>query len=404
MAKILRMNRKEFLTKGLAATTTAAIAPYKLFGKEARQRNNMLFSKPLKPTINGEWKEFHLYITIAEHELVLGKKVHTLAFNGQIPGPEIRVNAGDKVRVFFENRTELNHTIHWHGLYVPWRMDGVPFLTQMPVRPGTTFKYEFTAKPFGTHFYHCHWSTMLHMQSGMFGPIIIEDPDDPVKKEFPYDRDYTLVYSQHDVNFMRESLNDMLNRMKQRTFLMKKGDVDPERFGIFDNYDQLKKHVEHGYQPPYLNNRRSPDGLPVPNYFLVNGKAYPDAPIVYIKEGERIRLRLINAGMKEHYLHLHGHDFWEVANDGRPIKYPQQMNTVRLSPGKTSDIIIEGDNRGLWAFHDHDSRGSTNNGLYPGGTFTFLAYEDLPEHEREVEMMMGNMKMKKKLPIIDLDE
>ncbi len=366
------------------------------------------FPKPLKPTISGDTKEFKLYIDIARQELAPGMVIHTLAFNGSVPGPEIRVKRGDKVRVLFENRTELNHTIHWHGMYVPWRMDGVPYVTQMPVMPGETFVYEFEAQPYGTHFYHCHWGTLLHMQAGMYGSLIVEDDDDPIKKRFDYDREYTLIYSAHDVNFLRDELDGMLDRMKERRYLMKNGRFDAKRFSLFDSKQELKNAIDEGYQPPYLTNRRSSAQLPQPNWFTVNGSSYPNTPNLGIRSGEKIRVRLINAGTEEHYLHLHGHDFWLVCDDGIPLPQPQQMNTLRLSPGKTLDMVIEGTNRGLWTFHDHDTRRVTNNGLYPGGNLLVLAYEDLPDEERMVKpmagMKMADMAKMNMLPKVALDE
>ncbi len=400
------MKRRDFLITG-AAISAAAMLPGSLLAESAKKENIDRFPQPLAPIMKGDIKEFRLFIDIYQQEFVPAMKIHTLAFNNQVPGPEIRVNRGDKIRVIFENRTELNHTIHWHGMYVPWRMDGVPYVTQMPVMPGQKFVYEFVAEPYGTHFYHCHWGTLLHMQAGMFGSLIVEDPDDPIKKKFPYEREYTLVYSAHDVNFLRDELNAMIERMKERTYLMKNGRFNKERFAVFDTKEELEEAVRNGYQPPYLVNRRAPAGLAQPSWFTVNGKSYPSTPNLYIKEGETIRVRLINAGTEEHYLHLHGHDFWLVCDDGLPVPQPWQMNTIRLSPGKTFDIIIEGKNRGIWTFHDHDTRRVTNNGLYPGGNLLALVYEDLPMEERMVgpmkgmEMKPGKMNM---LPKVALDE
>jgi FtsP/CotA-like multicopper oxidase with cupredoxin domain len=353
--------------------------------------------------MDGDVKEFHLAVRIHQQEVVPGFRFHTLAFNDQIPGPEIRVNRGDKIRVVFKNETGINHTIHWHGLFVPWRMDGVPYVTQMPVMPGEEFIYEFVAEPYGTHFYHCHWGTLLHMQSGMYGSFIVEERDDPIKKKFPYDREYTLVYSAHDVNFIRNELNAMLDRMKERRYLMNQGRFDKKRFATFDTKDELIAAVREGYQPPYTVNRRAPSQLPQPNWFTVNGKSYPMTPNLLIKEGENIRVRLINAGTEEHFLHMHGHDFWLVCDDGVPVPQPWQMNTVRLSPGKTIDIIIEGNNRGIWTFHDHDTRRVTNNGLYPGGNLLALVYEDTPPEEMELGPMAKKMGLTR-LPIVALDE
>ncbi len=397
------MNRREFLTT-TAALTAAGLMPAPLLSRAARQENNKRFPLPLKPQMNGDTKEFHLFIDIAQQEPVPAYRFHTLAFNNQIPGPEIRVNRGDKVRVVFENRTELNHTIHWHGLHVPWRMDGVPYVNQMPVMPGQKFVYEFVAEPYGTHFYHCHWGTLLHMQSGMFGSFIIEEPeDDPIKKKFPYDQEYTLIYSAHDTNFIRRELNGMLDRMKERMYLMKNGRFKKERFATFDSKEEFLQAVKRGYKPPYTLNRRAPSELPQPQRFTVNGRSYPMTPTLYINEGENIRVRLINAGQTEHFLHLHGHDFWLVCDDGLPIPQPWQMNTARLSPGKTMDLIIEGKNRGIWTFHDHDTTRVTNNGLYPGGTLMALVYEDMPPEEAELDMMARKMGFRS-LPIVALDE
>lgn len=401
------MNRRDFIKAGAAFSAIPIILPEKLFAQAAREGKQGIYPTPLKPTMDGDVKEFSIWIDIVKHELAPGMMIHTLAFNNQVPGPEIRVNVGDKVRVKFKNKTELNHTIHWHGLYVPWRMDGVPYVTQMPVMPGQEFIYEFEAKPYGTHFYHCHWGTLLHMQSGMFGPFIIEDFDDLIKKKFPYSREYTLIYSAHDTNFLRRELNAMLERMKERMYLMKNGRFDKERFALFDSKEELEESIKNGYQPPYVTNRRSMAELPEPNWFTVNGKSYPSTPNLFIKKGEIIRVRLINAGGEDHFLHMHGHDFWQVADDGVPVPQPWQMNTIRLSPGKTLDIIVEGNIPGIWTFHDHDTRRVTNNGLYPGGNLLALVYEDLPMAERVVGRMK-DMKMEKgkmnMLPKVALDE
>lgn len=396
------MDRRNFIKVSTVASA-ASLFPVSLLSETMINANRDKFPAALKPKLDGDVKEFELFIDIFQQEIVPAFKIHTLAFNNQVPGPEIRVNKGDKVRVIFKNKTDLNHTIHWHGLHVPWRMDGVPYVTQMPVMPGQEFVYEFTAEPYGTHFYHCHWGTLLHMQAGMYGSFIIEDPDDPIKKQFPYTREYTLVYSAHDTNFVRNELNAMLERMKERSYLMKQGRFDKEQFAVFDTKEEFLESVNNGYQPPYLVNRRAPSELPQPNWFTVNGKSYPMTPYLYIKEGENIRVRLINAGTEEHYLHLHGHDFWQVCDDGLPLPQPWQRNTLRLSPGKTLDIIIEGKNRGIWTFHDHDTRRVTNNGLYPGGNLLALVYEDMPAEEAELNMMAKKIGLKS-LPIIALDE
>ncbi len=322
---------------------------------------------------------YDIDLQIARHTPVTGVEAHMLAFNGAVPGPTIRVMENDWVKVRFKNRTELMHTIHWHGLDVPYTMDGVPWVTQDPVRPGQTFVYRFQARPAGTRFYHCHFGTLLHMQSGMHGAFIVEKPDDPIRRRFPYTRDYTLILESWDLNFMRSELNAMLRRMKERMLLMKIGKLDAETQGVFKTHEQFERALESGYIPPYTTQRVAGEGRAGLdfNFFGINGKCYPDTEPLLIRRDEWIRIRLINAGQLEHYMHLHGHQFYIVAEDGNDLPEPVWQNTVRVSPGKTADIVVYGDNPGYWTFHDHDTRRVTNNGIYPGGMLTVLAYEDL---------------------------
>src|SRR5665213_4274880 len=105
---------------------------------------------------------------------------------------------------------------------------------------------------------------------------------------------------------------------------------------------------------------------------MINGKSYPMTDPLLIKYGETIRVRLIGGGMMPHYIHLHGHDFWHVCQDGSPLASPVRLNTIPVFPGTTSDIVIEGTNPGNWHLHDHSDLATTNNGLHPGGMMTML--------------------------------
>jgi FtsP/CotA-like multicopper oxidase with cupredoxin domain len=323
-----------------------------------------------------DYREFDMDIRIVEHEIVPGVKVHMFAFNGQVPGPEFHVNEGDWVKVNFTNHTEEMHTIHWHGVVLPYTMDGVPMITQDPVHPGQSFIYRFQAKPGGTRWYHCHWGTPLHASHAMHGAFVIHKSDDPLRERFPYTRDYTLVLESWDLNFAREEMNGLLEGMKQVNLLMSQGKLDPQTHGFFRNYLEFRDAYESGkYVPPYLLSRSS--GVDISyNFFGINGKSYPATKRLKIKPGEWIRVRMINASNARHHMHLHGHDFWWVAQDGNDLPQPVRLNTVHVEPGGTYDIMIYGDNPGFWTFHDHDTTHVRNNGLYPGGMLTLLEYED----------------------------
>lgn len=252
------------------------------------------------PTSDAEYQSIDIDVQIAEHEIVPGFSIHTLAFNGAVPGPVIRAQQGQWMKVRFQNRTDLNHTIHWHGLTVPYAMDGVPFVTQPPVMPGQEYIYRFRAEPYGTHFYHCHWGTVLHMQSGMYGAFIVESPDDPILATHGYEREYTLVFSAVDTNFMRTELNNMLQRMTRRMRLMAEGRLDSWTSSHFDTLDDMLAAMERGFVPPYMRSRRSRAELPNPDFFTINGKSYPATEPLRIRRGEKIRVRLANAGTVEH--------------------------------------------------------------------------------------------------------
>lgn len=341
--------------------------------------------KVRKPPSDAEvdYREIDLDIQIVRHEIVPGYSFHALAFNGQVPGPELRLNEGDWVKVNFTNRTELLHTIHWHGVDLQYENDGVPYVTQDPVMPGATFQYRFQAIPAGTRFYHCHFGTLLHMQHAMHGALIIEPERDPIKEEFGYTRDYTLVLSAFDTNFSRGELNFMLERMKQRMWLMRNGKLDARTLAVFENREAFLEEMEDGYDPPYLPNRnqnRMAAQIDY-NFFAINGKAYPLTEPLLIRRGETIRVRLVNGGALDHHLHLHGHQFWQVAIDGNLLHAPLQINTVEVGAGQTVDIVIEGHNPGYWTFHDHDTSRVTNNGMYPGGMLTELVYEEMDDYD-----------------------
>ncbi len=336
------------------------------------------------PKMGEKIHEFDIELGISIHEIVPGIKIHAFTYNGTYPGPEIRVPEGDWVLVNFTNRTSEFHTIHWHGIILANEMDGVPNGTQWGVGPNQTFKYLFRAQPAGTHFYHCHNMTNLHVQAGMFGSLIIEPKEDLVQRVFPYKREYTLLLSEVDTVMVEKQMEEMLRmmttmeKMNESPKLMK--EMNGRMMGWFMNKKAFLDAVKAGYIPPYVAANTGRNAIPNFNFFLINGKAYPMTEELFIRSGENIRVRLIGAGAMPHYMHLHGHDFWHVCQDGSPLQSPVRLNTIPIFPGTTSDIIIQGTNPGMWHFHDHSDLASTNNGLFPGGMMTMVMYEDAAEH------------------------
>lgn len=399
-----QISRRSFIS--LAGASTAAVGASLLLGKtpavwaaEASEKaatpqgwqnsfhpkqSAPLYPPRQAPAAGEKVHEFEIELDISQHEIVPGIKIHAFTYNGSYPGPELRVTEGDWVHVKFTNRTSEFHTIHWHGIHLANEMDGVPNGTQWGVGPNQTFKYLFRAQPAGTHFYHCHNMTNLHVQAGMFGALIVEAKNDLIQRVFPYQREYTLLLSEVDTVMVEREMEEMqrqmgvMEKMGQSDKLMK--EMNGRMMGWFINRETFLAAVKDGYVPPYVRAKIGRNNPPNFNFFLINGKSYPMTDPLLIRSGENIRVRLIGAGAMTHFMHLHGHDFWHVCQDGHPLPSPIRLNTVPVSPGNTTDIIIQGTNPGMWHFHDHSDIATTNNGVFPGGMMTMLMYEDAAAH------------------------
>jgi FtsP/CotA-like multicopper oxidase with cupredoxin domain len=238
-------------------------------------------------------------------------------YNGTVPGPMIRVTQGDQVRIVFTNNLPEPTTVHWHGILVPNAMDGVPGITQDPILPGETFIYEFTANPSGTFMYHSHFESDAQIGLGLYAPFIIDpaQPQEPIA-----DVDVTLMFSEWRI-------------------------VNGQTFAAM------------------------PMAELEPNYFTINGKAFPATETINVKVGQRVRLRLASIGQFSHPMHLHGMPFQIVATDGYPVPEAARLtkDTVSVDPGERYDIEFVATEPGQWILHCHITHHTTNDGRDPGG-------------------------------------
>lgn len=151
-------------------------------------------NQPLEPEMDGDVKVYHLTCDVVpDWEFDVGKTVEAWTYNGVVPGPEIRVTEGDRVRVHVKNNLPESTAVHWHGLILPNDQDGVPFVTQPPIKPGEEFIYEFDALEgnAGTHMYHSHYNAAKQVTMGLLGAFIIEPKDPSTRPSF--DREYSMV-------------------------------------------------------------------------------------------------------------------------------------------------------------------------------------------------------------------
>lgn len=319
-------------------------------------------------------KRYTFNISVGSWNILPDVKVKSLMINNQIPGPTIEVTEGDIVEVKVINNSVLPHTIHWHGLELPNDQDGVPYVTQDPIEKGESQTYRFVAKPAGTRFWHCHWSTLLHISGGMYGPLIIH-PKDPVKdlnEKYHVTLDRTMMVDSIDPGWQEKMLTMMENMHAMEGMAAKKSGHKSSGERLFSSVEEYRQAIKTGYQSPYLKS------LPKPSYkyHLINGHPYPLVPPVKTTVDDTVRLRMINAGNIPHYFHFHGMQLLVVAIDGNPLDRPLKVNTVPLFPGQAKDLILQPQIPGWWAVHDHAEWGSTNNGHFPGGTMFLVGVAD----------------------------
>jgi FtsP/CotA-like multicopper oxidase with cupredoxin domain len=161
-------------------------------------------AQELAPTILPDGtKQFDLTTSIVDWEIEPGKFVEGWAYNGQIPGPVLRAETGDRVRVVLHNELPESTAIHWHGIIVPNEMDGVPDITQPPVKPGESFTYEFTAQGPAVGMYHSHHNSAKQVSNGLAGAILIDRI--PVPGDVPIAVEHTMMLN--DAGTIGYSLN-----------------------------------------------------------------------------------------------------------------------------------------------------------------------------------------------------
>ena len=263
----------------------------------------------------GRVKEYTLEVAPATISIG-GRKITTWAYNGVLPGPELRVTEGDTLRVTVKNRLQKSEgtSIHWHGVPLVNAMDGVPGATQKAIARGQDFVYEFVAPTAGTYFYHSHVG--LQLDRGLYGPLIIESIHEPKN----YDQDITLV------------LDDWLDGMPGT----------PE--------DAMKKLITGGDRMNMgmrISSTSIPPDIIYPTY-LINGMPGEQPMEIAVKKGQKIRLRFINAAASTiFHVALQGHAMTVTHTDGQPVE-PVSVDVLRIGMGERYDVVVTANNPGVW--------------------------------------------------------
>ncbi len=375
-----------------------------------------------------------------------GRTVRAWAFNGQVPGPALRLRQGELVEVTVRNELpRANVAVHWHGVDVPNAEDGVPGVTQNAIRPGGTHVYRFRPDESGTHWYHSHQQTSVQQMKGLFGALVIDPP-----KSAPVDHDWYLAAhswkTEDGATVPALGLADRLERRRAKPgervrLRLLNSDRLTHEFSLTGSsfrVTALDGNAVHGPTPvsgqklaigaggrydiefvmpdrpvrlteiqdfvgardrgllisadgrgevtPDLPSREfdpTAYGTPAPAPFgpdsrftrtktmvfdneigfydgrfratwTINGKVFPDAPHLTVREGDLVRLRFANRSHFDHPMHLHGHHVLVLSRNGRPATgSPVWLDTVNVRVGEVWEVAFRADNPGIWMDHCH---------------------------------------------------
>jgi len=311
----VKVNRRQFLKTAVGAAVAAGLPAFPLSYARSQVKQGV--------------REFRFSASPARVNLGAGPDFIAWTYNGQVPGPEIRVREGEIIRVILKNFLPEGTTIHWHGVPVPNSMDGVPVVTQKAVMPGETFVYEFEAKPAGSYMYHSH--VHYQLDQGLYGSLIIE----PARPEGSYDREYTLVLE----DWVMRDGGGVAETERRSTMGMGGGMGGMGGMGMMRG---------RGGGRGGLASSTGPLLEPVYDGYAVNGRVYPEIKPLEVNKGDKVKLRLLNPSSATIYdLRLAGHTLTITHVDGRLIK-PIQTDVLRIGMGERYDVEFLADNPGNW--------------------------------------------------------
>ncbi|MBC7633499.1 multicopper oxidase family protein [Aeromicrobium sp.] len=308
------ISRRGLLLGGLAIAGTGALtacshppaAAPSAFAKAAR----------LQPLAGQRVVEHRLTAKTTSLDLG-GTTVDTWAFGDTAPGPLIRATAGDMLRIRVDNQLPTDTSVHWHGIALRTAADGTPGLTQDPIASGASYLYEFTAPDPGTYFYHPHVGVQL--DRGLYAPLIIDDPHEPGD----YDLEWIVVLDDW-IDGTGRTPDDVLADLTGRS------GGSPDSMGGMG-----MGGMSMGGDPPFGD----AGDVTYPHY-LINGRVGTAPDVLHGKPGQRVRLRIINAGSDTIFtVALSGHRLTITHADGFPVR-PQDAGALYIGMGERYDAIV----------------------------------------------------------------
>ncbi len=266
-----------------------------------------------------------------------GRQVSTWAYGGAAPGPLVRASAGDFLRITLDNQLPADTTIHWHGIRLRNAADGVPGLTQNPITPGLTFRYEFTVPDPGTYFFHPHVGVQL--DRGLYAPLVVDDPHDPGR----YDAEWIVVLDDW-IDGTGTTPDDVLTKLIADGGAAGSGGMGGMG-GMGGTGGMGMGGMDHGSMGGMGGMSMGPPpwgdaGDIAYPLFLINGKAPSDPDVLTAKPGQKVRLRIINAASDTIFtVALGGHRMTITHTDGYPVR-PVDVGALYIGMGERYDAIV----------------------------------------------------------------
>ena len=321
-----RLDRRSFLGSALAGGVALGLA--EAFPAWAQSGSHGLAAKGIS-TLSGD----EIRLTVSESGFDLnGRTGHAITINGNIPAPLIRLREGQNIRLVVENLLDEDTSIHWHGLLVPFQMDGVPGISFPGIPARSTFVYEFPVRQSGTYWYHSH--SGLQEQIGHYGPMIIDPAGaDPVA----YDREHVILLSDwsflhpHQIFSRLKQEGGFFNRQKETLFGRRSESLSREDRQMFARMRMDPSDIADVTEAAYT--------------LLVNGHSPEENWTGLFTAGERVRLRIINAAAQTTFnVRIPGLPMRLVATDGVDMR-PVEIDEFQIGNAETYDFIVEPQDR-----------------------------------------------------------
>ncbi|WP_270179808.1 multicopper oxidase family protein [Alkalihalobacillus sp. CinArs1] len=288
-------------------------------------------------------------------------------FNGTVPGEELRITEGEAIRVTLKNKLEEPTSIHWHGVPLSNKQDGIPGVTQDAVLPGDSYVYEFVAEDPGTYWYHSHQDGVNQIDKGLYGTLIVE-PRDGVSA----DKEFTLVLDEWESGIKDTDEHSMMNE-----------EEDHSSMGSNDDMGNMNEMMEHDMSSYDL--------------ITINGKASEGIKSLKVAHGEKIKLRFINAGYMAHKIHIPV-DYQITHVDGQKINNPktQSSSLIEVAPGERYDIEFKANSDdGNFTIDSHDEIEGKNS-VKIDVVFENENSSKMQSHREDVDKVIGLGKLGEK--------